>query len=156
MGGTIAGDKIAGKVSIGVAPEAELLVAAVLVGDSTLQMLLEGIAWAVEKGANILSMSLGFDYYEPLFATIFEDLLDYGVIPVVAIGNENHGNSSSPGNAWNALAVGAVEKMPGSKLDVAPFSSGAAWCFPESSRTHWSPNRMWLRRVFRSCRRRCP
>ena len=40
MGGTIAGDKIAGKVSIGVAPEAELLVAAVLVGDSTLQMLL--------------------------------------------------------------------------------------------------------------------
>jgi subtilisin family serine protease len=128
--GTIAGGKIGNKVAIGVAPEAELLVAAVLVGDSTLQMLLEGIAWAVETGANILSMSLGFDYYEPLFATIFEDLLDYGIIPVVAIGNENHGNSSSPGNAWNALAVGAVEKMPGRKVDVAPFSSGASLVFP--------------------------
>src|ERR1039457_5612132 len=97
--------------------------------DSTLQMLLEGIAWAVEKGANTLSMSLGFDYYEPLFATIFEDLLDYGVIHGVAIGNDTHGRRSSTANAWNALAVGAVEKMPGSKLDVAPFSSGPAWCF---------------------------
>jgi len=131
--GTIAGGKADGKVSIGVAPEAELLVGAVLIGDSTLQMVLEGIAWAVEKGANILSMSLGFDYYEPKFAVVFQDLIDdYGVLSVVAIGNENHGNSSSPGNAYNALSVGAAEKMPGSKIDIASFSSGASLVFPGS------------------------
>jgi len=130
--GIIAGGKIDNKISIGVAPEADLLVGAVLIGDSTLQMLLAGIGWAVEKGANIISMSLGFDYYEPMFATIFEDLLDYGIIPVVAIGNENHGNSSSPGNAWNALSVGAVEKMPRGNLEVAAFSSGASLVFPGS------------------------
>jgi subtilisin family serine protease len=131
--GTIAGGKADGKVSIGVAPEAELVVGAVLVGDSTLQMLLEGIAWAVEKGANVLSMSLGFDRYEPKFAVVFQDLIDeYGILSVVAIGNENHGNSSSPGNAQNALSVGAAEKMPGGKLDIASFSSGASLVFPGS------------------------
>jgi subtilisin family serine protease len=130
--GTIAGGKVGGKVAVGVAPEAELLVGAVLTGDSTLHMLIQGLAWAVESGANVVCLSLGFDYYEPKFTTIFEDLLDYGVVPVVAIGNENHGNSSSPGNAWNALSVGAVEKMPGGRLDVAPFSSGASLVFPGS------------------------
>jgi serine protease AprX len=114
--GTIAGGKSADGVSIGVAPEANLLMAAVLIGDSTLQTLLEGMSWAVENGANIISMSLGFDYYEPHFTKVFDDLRDhYGILPVVAIGNENHGNSSSPGNAYNALSVGAVEKMPGRK-----------------------------------------
>jgi hypothetical protein len=32
-------------------------------------------------------MSLGFRYYEPLFAQVFSLLLDqYGILPVVAIG----------------------------------------------------------------------
>ncbi|MCH7814661.1 MAG: S8 family serine peptidase, partial [Planctomycetes bacterium] len=119
--GTIAGGKTPEGVSIGVAPEANLLVAGVLVGDATLRTLVEGIAWAVENGADIISMSLGFTYYEPLFVTVFESLLDLDVLPVVAIGNENHGNTSSPGNAHNALSVGALEKMPRGRYDVAPF-----------------------------------
>jgi subtilisin family serine protease len=114
-----------------VAPEADLIVAGVLVGDSTLLTLLEGLAWAVENGANIVSMSLGFSYYEPYFTLVFQDLIErYDILPVVAIGNENHGNTSSPGNAWNALGVGAIEKMPDRKIEVAPFSSGASLVFP--------------------------
>jgi len=129
--GTITGGKAPGGVSIGVAPEANLLVAGVLVGNSTLQTLMEGIAWAIEKGTDIINMSLGFTYYEPLFAEVFKMLIEqYGVLPIVAIGNENHGNTSSPGNAHNALAVGAVEKMPKSKVDVPFFSSGASLVFP--------------------------
>ena len=85
----------------------------------------------MEKGADIISMSLGFSYYEPLFAEIFDILIDqYGVLPVVAIGNENHGNSSSPGNVYSAFSVGAVEKMPHSKVEVTSFSSGASLVFP--------------------------
>lgn len=129
--GTIAGGKTESGVSIGVVPEAQLLVGGVLIGDATLRTLLEGISWALEKGADIINMSLGFSYYEPLFAEVFNVLIEqYGVVPVVAIGNENHGNTSSPGNAYNAFSVGAVEKAAGGKLDSAFFSSGASLVFP--------------------------
>ena len=64
----------------------------------------------------------------PLFSDIL--LNQYGVLPVVAIGNENHGNSSSPGNTYNAFSIGAVEKMPANKIDVPFFSSGASLVFP--------------------------
>lgn len=129
--GTIAGGQTSEGVSIGVAPEANLLVAGVLVGDATVQTLMEGISWAVEKGADIINMSLGFTYYEPLFAEVFKMLVDqYGILPVVAIGNENHGNCSSPGNAWSGFSVGAAEKMPYGKTGIAFFSSGASLVFP--------------------------
>ena len=129
--GTIAGGRTSEGVSIGVAPEANLFVAAVLVGETTLRTLLEGISWAIEKGADIINMSVGFSYYEPLFAEIFDILIEqYGILPVVAVGNDNHGNSSSPGNAYNAFSVGAVEKASRGKFDVAFFSSGASLVFP--------------------------
>jgi subtilisin family serine protease len=129
--GTIAGGKTPEGVSIGVAPETNLLVAGVLVGNATLRTLVEGISWAVEQGADIINISLGFSYYEPLFDEVFKILIEqYGILPVVAIGNENHGNSSSPGNTPYAFSVGAVEKTAGNKNDVAFFSSGASLVFP--------------------------
>ena len=129
--GTIAGGTTPCGVSIGVAPEANLFVAGVLIGNTGLRTLLEGISWAVEQGADIINMSLGFPYYEPLFDTLFNLLIDeFGVLPVVAIGNENHRNSSSPGNAPNALSVGAVERTGQGSLEVAHFSSGASLVFP--------------------------
>ena len=129
--GTIAGGKSDDGVSIGVAPDAKLLMGAVLVGEGTLWTLLKGIDWVVEKGADIISMSLGFTYYEPLFVEVFEGLLSLDILPVVAIGNENHGNTSSPGSAHNALSVGALEKMPRGKFDIPYFSSGASFTFPD-------------------------
>ncbi|MDC3952781.1 S8 family serine peptidase [Polyangium jinanense] len=129
--GTIAGGKTPDGVSIGVAPEANLVVAACLIGDATLLTLIRAIEWAIGRDADIISMSLGFTYYEPLFAEVFRDLIEkYGVLPIVAIGNENHGNTSSPGSAHNALSVGALESMPRGKVDVASFSSGASLVFP--------------------------
>jgi subtilisin family serine protease len=106
--------------------------AAVLVGDATIRTLLEGIDWCVQKGSDIVNMSLGFNYYEPLFGQVFDVLINqYEILPVVAIGNENQGNSSSPGNVHNALGVGAVEKMSHNRLEVAFFSSGASLVIPE-------------------------
>jgi hypothetical protein len=129
--GTIAGGQTPEGVHIGVAPEAKLLVAGVLVGDATIRTLLEGLDWAIEKGADIVNMSLGFNYYEPMFTEIFDVLLgQYGVLPVIAVGNEAQGNSSSPGNAYNALGVGAIEKVGRARTDVAFFSSGASLVFP--------------------------
>jgi subtilisin family serine protease len=129
--GTIAGGQTEEGVAIGIAPRVNLLVAGVLLGDATLATLVEGIAWAVETGADIINMSLGFTYYEPHFTQVFDLLIQaYGILPVVAIGNENHGNSSSPGNAHNAFAVGAVESTGVGKVEVAFFSSGASLVFP--------------------------
>ena len=129
--GIIAGGKSDKGVAIGVAPEANLYVAGVLMGNSTLHTLMEGISWAVEKGVDIINMSLGFSYYEPLFDEVFKLLLDqFGILSVVAIGNENHGNSSSPGNTANAFSVGAVEKVRGGRHEIAFFSSGASLVFP--------------------------
>ena len=131
--GTIAGGKTPGGVAIGVAPETTLCVAAILLGDATLRTVVEGISWAVETGCDILNFSLGFTYYEPLFAEVFDLLIDgYDVLPVVAIGNENHGNSSSPGNVRSAFSVGAVEKQRGSQVSVAFFSGGASLVFPQA------------------------
>lgn len=128
--GTIAGSVTADGVAIGVAPEASLFVAGVLVGNCTLATLVEGLAWAIEQGADVINLSLGLCYYEPLFTALLDRVLEYGALPVVAIGNESHGNSSSPGSAYNALSVGAVEQQPQKKLAVAPFSSGASLSFP--------------------------
>ncbi len=128
--GTIAGGTTAEGIAIGVAPEVSLLVATVLLGDTTLRTIMEGIGWAVERGAHIINMSLGFSYYEPLFGEVFATLLkSFDVVPVVAIGNESTGHSSSPGNVSSALAVGAVEQTPRG-LDVAFYSGGASLLLP--------------------------
>ncbi|MEB3280620.1 MAG: S8 family serine peptidase [Lyngbya sp.] len=136
--GTVAGGKTDKGVSIGVAPEADLLAGGVLIGNATLQTLIEGMAWSIEKGANIINMSLGFSYYEPLFAEVFDLLINqFDVLPVVAIGNENHGNSSSPGSAYNAFSIGALEKYPNDEFGIAFFSSGASLVFPEDAPNSW-------------------
>jgi subtilisin family serine protease len=98
-------------------------------GDARMRTVFEGIAWAVEQGANIINMSLGFDYYEHHFGLEVERVWQAGGMPVAAIGNENHGSTSYPGNLHNALAVGAVERG-GRRTEVAFFSSGASLVFP--------------------------
>jgi len=133
--GIIAGATTPEGTAIGVAPRADLLVASVINGraDSVLKVT-HGIAWAVENGANIVSLSLSFPDYEPHFASVFETLIEaYGIVPVVAVGNGKHGMCSSPGNAHNALAVGAVERNDDGRLQVSPFSSGASMLFPRDS-----------------------
>jgi subtilisin family serine protease len=95
-----------------------------------LAALIEGLGWAIEQGADVINMSLGMTYYEPLFPQVLDLVLETGALPIVAIGNESHGNSSSPGSAYNALSVGALERQTGGKLAVCPFSSGASLSFP--------------------------
>ena len=125
--GTIAGDKTASGLSIGVAPDATLLAACVLAGNATVATVIQGISWAVEEGAHVVNLSLGFHYYEPHFAVLLDVLIQqYGVLPVVSVGNEGYGRTSSPGNAPNALSVGAIERLPTGATDVAAFSSGAS------------------------------
>ncbi|MFI7276322.1 S8 family serine peptidase [Streptomyces sp. NPDC049879] len=110
----------------GVAPGADLINAKVLddYGYGWDSDIVEGMQWAVDQGADIVSMSLGGT------ATPGLDLLEEAVdslsassdtLFVVASGNEgpDAGTVGSPGTAASALTVGAVDKQ-----DVlAEFSS---------------------------------
>jgi subtilisin family serine protease len=128
---TIAGGTTEERLAIGVASGVQLLAAAVMLGNATLAGVIEAISRAVENGADIINMSLGFSYYEPLFANILERLLmKLDVLPGVSIGNSSHGNTSCPGNVAHALSVGAVDGGDPSNLSVAFFSGGASFVFP--------------------------
>ena len=126
--GTIVGEPDPNGVIIGGAPGAKLIVAAALMGHATVTTIISAISWAARQGADIITMSLGLQRYEPKFEDLLSPLLTiHGILPVVAIGNASHGNTSTPGNVHSAFAVGALD---GSR--VASFSGGASLDFPGS------------------------
>ena len=124
--GTIVGEPDPNGVIIGGAPGAKLIVAAALMGHATVRTIINAISWAAQQGADIITMSLGLQRYEPKFEDLPSPLLTiYGILPIVAIGNASHGNTSTPGNVHSAFAVGALDGR-----DVASFSGGASLDFP--------------------------
>ncbi|MGW9135885.1 S8 family peptidase [Streptomyces sp. NPDC055681] len=111
----------------GVAPGADLLIGKVLsnTGQGPASSILAGMDWAVEQGADIVSMSLGST------DTPGEDVLtdavnslsaSSGTLFVIAAGNDGRKGESTigtPGAADAALTVGAVDKSDA----LADFSS---------------------------------
>jgi len=99
----------------GVAPGAYLLNVKVLSreGFGYDSWIIAGIEWAVEHGADILSMSLGaLGYVEPL-AEAIKWAIEEGVIVVAAAGNEGFLGSFSisfPASMDEVIAVGACAK----------------------------------------------
>lgn len=120
--GTIAGRAGPGDPVIGVAPDATLLDATVIEGGDAVARVLAGMNWALQEGARILSLSLGFRGWEGSFEPIMRVLRAQELLPVVAIGNEGPQTSRSPGNYSSALSVGATDIYN----DVAYFSSSQA------------------------------
>ncbi|MDR0365118.1 MAG: S8 family serine peptidase [Bacteroidales bacterium] len=93
--GTIAGQGASGSQT-GMAPEAKIMAVKVLnsQGGSSLSACVGGIEFAVEKGAHILSLSLGFasdgSYAANslAFRNAMVNVLEAGVVASVAVGNE--------------------------------------------------------------------
>lgn len=110
----------------GVAPGASLLIAKVLRNDGSGMMsdVMDGVEWAVDQGAQIISLSLGevgsSDGNDPL-SELCEAAIQRGVVVCVAAGNEGPMGYSigSPAAAPHVITVGAA-----SDLDrIAEFSS---------------------------------
>ncbi|MGF0169324.1 S8 family peptidase [Streptomyces sp. Marseille-Q5077] len=112
----------------GVAPGADLLHGKVLndYGQGETSWIIAGMQWAVDQGADVVSMSLGnparTDCTDPM-AQATEELArtSENTLFVIAAGNTGPGNNtvSSPGCAPSVLTVGAVDRDD----STASFSS---------------------------------
>ena len=91
--GTICGDGTSG-IKTGIAPEATLMCIKVLGdnGEGSLDAIISGVEFSVEHGADLLSLSLGSAfpniYTSELYRSVFENLLEFDVLAVVAAGND--------------------------------------------------------------------
>ena len=91
--GTVCGDGTSGTIT-GMAPNAELMCVKVLgdEGEGTLETILAGVEYAVENGADVLSMSLGIsgptDAVNEVVREAFENMLPLDVVAAVAAGND--------------------------------------------------------------------
>jgi len=121
----------AGNIRYGVAPDAELLIGKVLSnqGRGYDDSILDGIDWAADEGAKIISMSLGSKRlvnqpYPPHYERIAKRLLAKGVIIITASGNDSlrPGYTMPTGNPAacpSIMAVAAVDR----DRNIAYFSN---------------------------------
>ncbi|MDT0394842.1 MULTISPECIES: S8 family serine peptidase [Streptomyces] len=111
----------------GVAPGADLLIGKVLGDDGfgTASQVIDGMEWAVARGAGVVNMSLGSDApsdgTDPMSVSLNELSARSGALFVVASGNAGPGRGTigSPAAADAALTVGAVDRDD----SLADFSS---------------------------------
>lgn len=130
--GTAAGniDKTSGK-RYGIAKEANIKVGKVLSdsGSGSTSGIIEAINWAIERGFQVVSMSLGSrtqinEKPSPIFEHIGKKALENNCLLIAAAGNDSRRPNmirpvSSPANAKSILSVGALD----SNLHVASFSN---------------------------------
>ncbi|UPM55429.1 S8 family serine peptidase [Gottfriedia acidiceleris] len=117
VSGTIAarGKNNSPNALVGVAPDADLYMYRALgpYGSGTLDAIMAGIDKAVQDGMDVINLSLGTNYNDPLFVTsvAINNAVLQGVTAVVAAGNAgpNSYTVGSPGAAALALTVGASD-----------------------------------------------
>jgi subtilisin family serine protease len=105
-----------------VAPDAKILSAKVLGddGSGTEQSVATGIDWLLERGADIISMSLGSPLPSAAMKAAIDRAVAAGKFVICAAGNDGRPNSINYPAKWpNAIAVGAVDR----EGRVARFSS---------------------------------
>ncbi len=111
----------------GVAPDARLLDAKVCYADGNCpeSVIIEGMRWAAEQGADVVNVSLGLaatDDVDPVEAAVDALSASHGTLFVISAGNTGRagaGTVLSPGTADSALTVGAVNRDD----SLAGFSS---------------------------------
>ena len=112
----------------GVAPGAYLLDVKVLsaAGWGYDSWILAGIEWAVNHGADIISMSLGGEMYSPAYREACQAAIEKGVVVVAAAGNSGPSRMTMafPGGLPEIISVGASsETSPAGTPGVIDFSS---------------------------------
>lgn len=133
--GTAAGPRIPGRPPrYGAAWESELLIAKVLSnsGRSAEQSVFDGLNWAIEQEAAIVSLSLGSRVLpgapaDPLFEDVAQLAMEEGCLIIAAAGNDSRRDLglvkpvSHPANCPSIMAVGSI----GRQMKISAFSNGS-------------------------------
>lgn len=121
VAGTVAGGDASGRW-IGVAPEADLLAAKAVDDDGrgTVAATVAAIEWAVEQDADVVALSLGVDGQHAALVDAVRNAEVAGTLVVGAAGRHGAGRSAAPGNVYEAVSVGAIDRSG----DVLPSSGG--------------------------------
>ncbi len=141
VSGTVSGGNASGEY-IGVAPNVSLMHGLVVPNDSgSVSQINAGIQWAVNNSADVISMSLGgpCDQYISGFIDPILNAQQSGVITVAAVGNCNGNQTKSPGNVFDAYAVGNINSNNNVRSNSGGdlINTGNAW--GSSAPNHW-PN----------------
>ncbi|MCQ1535410.1 S8 family serine peptidase [Methanosarcina sp. KYL-1] len=94
-------------------------------GNGTLQQLIDGIYFATDNGAKVISMSLGFPpgYYPgPALDAALDYAYNNGVTTVAASGNDETGTVNYPAAYEKCIAVGAT-RYDGSRAHYSNYGS---------------------------------
>ena len=67
-----------------------------------------GIQWATDNGASVISMSLGGGGYVSYTESAINYATDNGTVVISASGNDNSGSVSYPSAYANSISVGAL------------------------------------------------
>jgi subtilisin family serine protease len=130
---------------VGVAPESKIISAKVLndEGVGTSQDIVAGIQWAVEKGADILSMSLGSPEPDEEIHQALLLAISKGIFVITAAGNEGPDLDTVgyPAGFPEMVAVGSVDRRKrlsqfssrGRQVDVVAPGDEITSCYPPRS-----------------------
>ncbi|NBR97271.1 MAG: subtilisin Carlsberg, partial [Verrucomicrobia bacterium] len=130
---------------VGVAPEAKIIVAKVLndEGAGTSQDIVAGIHWAIESGADILSMSLGSPEPDEEIHQALLLAISKGVFVITAAGNEGPDLDTVgyPAGFPEMVAVGSIDRRKhlsqfssrGRQVDVVAPGDEITSCYPPRS-----------------------
>ncbi len=101
---------------VGVAPEAKLLIIKVLDqnGSGQYEWIINGMNYAIEQKADIISMSLGGPVDVPELHQAIQNAVNNNIPVICAAGNEGDGNDSTdefayPGSYNEVISVGAID-----------------------------------------------
>ncbi|MFM7224624.1 MAG: S8 family serine peptidase, partial [Actinomycetota bacterium] len=121
VAGIIAANRDNGRGIAGIAPEARILPVKVLdrTGAGNDVDIATGIAWAVDRGADIINLSLGGPGDSPLLAAAVANARAKGVVVVAAAGNGGQALVEVPAAIPGVIAVSATGNAGG----LAAFSS---------------------------------
>ena len=122
--GTHVAGLLAGR-RVGVAPSATIINGTMIPNaKGTLAHFVLALEWAASRAdIAIVNMSAGIPGYVEGMEDAVADLVELGVLPVIAIGNEGRGRTRSPGNYNSVLSVGASNRSGA----VASFSGSGSY-----------------------------
>jgi subtilisin family serine protease len=156
VSGVVAGD---GTTNIldnryGVAPETDLYHGAVIPDcdengcSGTEAQIIGGIQWATEKDVDVIVMSLGKNVFwrtNRNFVGPIRTAQESGTVVVASIGNGGEGTSSTPGNEYDSISVGAVnethgvrESSSGETLSKDTWDGLPGWDAPDDWPSEWT------------------